>query len=99
REGQERLVDVKIDAPFYPGLYLAARYNAVMFGSITDPDLESSTFGKSIPWDRDVQRFEVAIGYKVARRVVVRLGYDWPKVDVIPRPQLDVAAAQVSVSF
>ncbi|HLE33513.1 MAG TPA: hypothetical protein VJB38_12980 [Bacteroidota bacterium] len=98
-ESNELLVDVKIDAPFYPGLYLAARYNAVMFGSITDPDLESSAFGKSIPWDRDVQRFEVAIGYKVARSVLVKLGYQWTKVDVIPRPQLDVAAAQVSVSF
>ena len=98
-KSDELLVDVKVDAPFYPGLYVAARYNAVMFGNIKDPFSVSSTFGKAIPWDRDVQRYEVALGYKAARGILIKLGYQWTKVDVNPRPQLDVVGSQISVSF
>ena len=81
------------------GLYVAARYNAVMFGNIKDPFSVSSTFGKAIPWDRDVQRYEVVLGYKAARGILIKLGYQWTKVDVNPRPQLDVVGSQISVSF
>lgn len=96
---KEILIDLKIDAPFYPGLYLAGRYNAVTFATITDPHTTSSTFGSAIPWDHDVQRFEVALGYKVARGVLIKLGYQWTKVDITPRPKLDVIGSQISVSF
>jgi len=98
-KSDELLIDLKIDAPFYPGLYVAARYNAVMFGDIKDPFSGSSTFGKTVPWDHDVQRFEVALGYKVARGVLMKLGYQWTKVDITPRPKLDVIGSQISVSF
>ncbi len=96
---REILIDLKIDAPFYAGLYIAGRYNAVMFGSITDPFSSSPTFGSSIPWDRDVQRFEFTVGYKPARGVIVKVGYQTTKVDVAPRPDLDVLGSQVSISF
>ena len=98
-KSSELLVDVKFDAPFYPGLYLAGRYNMVSFGSIVDPFTASSTFGRSVPWDHDVTRFEVALGFKPARGVLTKLGYQWTKVNVNPRPDLDVFGFQVSVSF
>jgi len=98
-KSDEVLVDLKIDAPFYPGLYFAARYDAVMFGTIKDPSPTSPTFGKAISWDHDVQRFEVALGLKAARGVLIKIGYQWTKVDVTPRPQLDVVGSQISVRF
>ncbi len=95
----ELLVDLKIEAPFYPGLYVAGRYNSVRFGSITDPLGSSSTFGKEIPWDRDVQRYGAAIGYKPVRGVLIKVGYEWTKLDITPQPDLDAFGTQVSVSF
>lgn len=95
----ELLVDLKIDAPFYPGLYVAGRYNRVRFGSITDPLGSSSTFGKEIPWDRNVQRYGAAIGYKPVRGVLIKVGYEWTKLDIKPQPDLDAFGTQVSVSF
>jgi hypothetical protein len=95
----ELLVDVKIDAPFYPGLFLAGRYNTLSFGNILDPWLSSSTFGKSIPWDHNVVKYAVGVGYKPARGVLIKVGYERTVVDVTPAPDLGVIASQVSVSF
>lgn len=96
---REILIDLKIDAPFYPGLYVAGRYNAVLFGSIIDPYISSTTFGKSIPWDHDVHRFEITFGFKPARGVLLKAGYQWTDVDVSPRPDLNVLGGQLSLSF
>ncbi len=98
-KSNEMLVDLKVDAPFYPGLYIAGRYNAITFGKMRDPYAASPTFGQAVPWDRDVQRIEVALGYKVARPVLIKIGYQWTKIDVNPRPELDVVGSQISVSF
>ncbi len=97
--GDELLIDVKIDAPFSPGLYLAGRFNTSVFGKIKDPSSNSTTFGKEVSWDRDVQRYAIALGYKPARGILIKIGYEWTKVDVSPRPDLDVFATQLSVSF
>jgi len=95
----EVLVDVKIDLPFYPGLYVAGRYNTLSFGKIIDPYYLSSTYGQSISWDDDVQKYALGVGYKPAHGVLIKVGYEWTTIDVTPRPNLDVVAAQVSVSF
>jgi hypothetical protein len=95
----EVLVDVKIEAPFYPGLFVAGRYNTLSFGSIVDPWQGSATFGKSIPWDRDVAKYAVGIGYKAARRILIKLGYERTVVEATPASDLDVIASQLSVSF
>lgn len=95
----ELLIDVKIDAPFYPGLFIAGRYNTMSFGDITDPWRISSTFGKSIQWDHNVRKYAVGIGYKPARGVLIKVGYERTLVDVTPAPDLDVFASQFSVSF
>jgi len=95
----ELLVDFKVEAPFYPGLYLAGRLDLLTFGTITDPWPASGSFGKEIRWDRNVKRAEVAVGYKPVRNVLIKLGYQWTTVDVQPRPDLNVAAAQISVTF
>jgi hypothetical protein len=95
----ELLVDVKIDAPFYPGLYIAGRYNALSFGNIIDPSQTSNTLGKSIPWDRNVQKFAVGIGYKPAHGVLIKLGFERTSIDVTPSPDLDIFATQLSIAF
>ncbi|HEY6953407.1 MAG TPA: hypothetical protein VI758_13445, partial [Bacteroidota bacterium] len=92
----ELLLDLKIDAPFYPGLFLAGRYNTLSFGNIVDP---SNSLRNSIPWDRNVQKYAAGIGFKPARGVILKVNYEHTAVEIAPRPNLDVVAAQLSVSF
>jgi len=96
-KNDELLVDLKID--FFPGFYAAGRLNLLTFGNITDPATASGTFGNQVRWDRNVTRTEIVVGYKPVRNVLVKLGYQWTRVDVNPRPDLNVAATQVSVTF
>lgn len=96
---REILVDVRIDAPFYPGLYAAGRYNAVRFGSIEDPFTGSSTFGQTVPWDRDVTVIGAGLGFKPARGVLLKAGNEWIRIDKEPRPSIDWWGIQLSVIF
>ncbi len=95
----EILIDARIDVPFFPGLFLAGRYNTVTFGNIVDPWQSSPTYGKSIPWDRTVAKYAVGLGYRPTRGVLIKVGYEKTAVDVKPTPDLDVLASQLSVSF
>ena len=95
----EILVDVKVDAPFYPGLFFAGRYNTLTFGKIVDPDLSPALYGRQIRWDDDVAKYAIGIGYKPAHNVIIKLNYETTRIDVNPRPRLDVFAAQLSVTF
>lgn len=92
----ELLIEIKIDAPFYPGLFIAGRYNTLSFGNIIDPSI---TPGKSISWDNDVQKYAAGIGFKPARGVIIKVNYERTKINITPSPDLDVVAAQLSVSF
>jgi len=95
----EILVDAKIDIPFFPGLYLAGRYNTLMFGNIIDPTVGSSTYGQSIRWDDDVRKYAVGIGYKPAHGVLIKVNYEKTLIDVTPSPDLDIVGAQLSIRF
>ncbi len=95
----ELLVDFKVDVAFVPGLYVAARYNTLMFGSIIDPSANSNTYGISIPWDNNVLRYAFGIGYKPVHSVLLKVNYEQTKIDVTPTPDLAVVAAQISVTF
>jgi hypothetical protein len=92
----EILVDVKVEAPFYPGLYLAGRLDLLRFGKISDANINS---GIEMPWDRDVTRVEAVVGFRPVRNVLVKAGYQWTTVDITPKPDLNVAAVQASVTF
>ncbi len=98
-DSQELLVDLKIDAAFFPGLFLALRYNPLWFGNITDPDQYSPTHGRSITWDNNVRRYVIGLGYKPVRSVVVKLDYEKTDVSTTPKPALDVFGLAVVVSF
>jgi hypothetical protein len=95
----ELLVDAKIEAPFYPGLYAAFRYNILNFSKIIDPDTSSATYGQLITWDRPVNRYAVCIGYKPDRAVLIKLEYEKTDVDINPKPDLNAARLAVVVSF
>jgi hypothetical protein len=98
-DSRELLLDLKIDAWFFPGLYAAFRYDPLAFADITNPDQSSATFGQSIPWSSNATRYEIAIGYKPVHGVVLKLDYDKTDVSVNPKPQLDVVGLAAVVSF
>lgn len=98
-DSRELLLDLKIDAAFFPGLFLALRYNPLMFGNITDPNQYSSTHGKIIQWGNDVKRYAVGLGYKPAHSVLIKLDYQKTDVSMNPKPKLDVLGLAVVVSF
>jgi hypothetical protein len=66
--------EVRFD--FHPGWYLAGRAGGLVFNEIvTDPQS-----GASAPWDRDMYRTELALGYRVTREVLLKL--DWQRTAV-----------------
>jgi hypothetical protein len=98
-DSNELLVDLKLEAPFYPGLYLAMRYDKLTFSDIKDPDIRSSTYGRSIPWDRGASRYAIGLGYKPDHSVLIKLGYEKTDLDIDPKPNLDVAACALVITF
>jgi hypothetical protein len=79
---------------FAAGWYAAGRLGGLHFGKIvTDP-----SSGAREPWDQDTRRIELALGYRLAREVLIKL--DWQRTTV---PDTDFAnnlfATQVSAVF
>lgn len=67
-------VEARFD--FHPGWYVAGRAGALLFDDIEiDP-----VSGARAHWDRDTHRTEVALGYRLAREVLVKL--DWQRTTV-----------------
>jgi len=95
----EYFADLKIDAPFYPGLFLALRYDKLLSSDIRDPFRQSPTFGSSKPWNNAVGRYAIGIGYKPERSVLIKLGYETTDIDMKPKPNLDVFACALVVTF
>jgi hypothetical protein len=98
-DNQEYLVDLKLEAPFYPGLYMAIRYDHLMFDSIKDPASLSSTYGTSIQWGRNANRYAVALGYKPEHSILFKLGVERTEIDVHPKPNLDVVSCAMVITF
>lgn len=75
-----------------PGWHLAGRVGGLFFTDIDDGS------GAAAPWDHDTRRTEVALGYRVAREVLLKL--DWQRTMV---PDDDFAqnlfAVQLSTVF
>lgn len=95
----ELLVDLKISAPFYAGLYIAGRYNIASFNTITDPFTDSETAGEEIQWGNDLTRYAITIGYKPVRKVILKASYENTNVDVSPAPDVHFWGMQVSVTL
>ena len=52
-----------------PGLFAAARYGGLRFGEIDD----GTGAANSEPWDNDVDRFELGLGYRPTEPVIAKL--------------------------
>lgn len=92
---REFLVDARVDIPFLVGLYVAGRFNVLTFGDIEDP--RNRSFSKA--WDNRVRRYAAGAGYKLARTVVLKVGYEWTIIDIDPQPYLNVWGLQLSALF
>jgi hypothetical protein len=65
--------DFKIEPPFLTGFYMAARYDILNFLDSDDlKEVDSKNFN---PWDNDVTRYSVAVGYKFARAILLKIAY------------------------
>ena len=82
---------------FPVGLYLAARWDQLLFS-----DIQGST-GPARPWDDNVSRFEGGAGYRVLHPLTAKVVYQMDKLDpVAPAGQsrrYDLMAAALSFSF
>jgi hypothetical protein len=65
--------DLKIEPPFLTGSYLAFRYDILRFKEYDHPN--TSVRASINPWDYDVNRYSVAVGYKFARSVLLKIAY------------------------
>ena len=97
-ENYSAYLDFKIEPPFLTGAYIAFRYDILRFQDSGDlKDINSKNFN---PWDNDVTRFSIAVGYKFARPVLLKLAYmDQKTENLDPDPEDYVYRAILTVSF
>ena len=72
-ENYSGYADFKIEPPFFTGSYIAFRYDILRFPEYTHP--ATSSIIALNPWDYNISRYSVAIGYKLARSVLLKLTY------------------------
>ena len=75
-------------------VFVAGRSEIMDFGGITVP-----TFTELQDWDDDVRRFEAAIGYRMTREAIARLGYQRTTFTQGTDPRQNVLIAQISAVF
>ena len=82
---------------FPVGLYLAARWDQMLFS-----DIQGSA-GPARPWDDNVNRFEGGVGYRVLRPLIAKVVYQAhrldPKFPADSARHYDLVAAAISASF
>jgi hypothetical protein len=97
-ENYSAYLDFKFEPPFITGAYIAFRYDILNFMNSEDlKDVNSKNFN---PWDNDVTRYSVAVGYKFARSVLLKIAYmDQTTANLDPDPEDYVLRAILTVSF
>jgi hypothetical protein len=97
-ENYSAYLDFKIEPPFLTGAYIAFRYDILNFLDSDDlKDVNSSNFN---PWDNNVSRYSVAVGYKFARPVLLKIAYmDQTTANLDADPEDYVYRAILTVSF
>ncbi len=90
--------DFKYEPPFFTGFYIALRYDMLHFLDSKDiEDVNSKNFN---PWDNDVTRHSVAMGYKFARPILFKVAYMTQTTkNLDPDPDDDTIIAILTVSF
>ena len=66
-------VDTRLELPFLPGSYIAGRYERMVFDKYTPPP--GSSLSASNPWDESLIRYSLALGYRLARPVLVKFAF------------------------
>jgi hypothetical protein len=76
-----------------PGWYLAARFDRMIFDDV------SLASGGAAPWDADLWKREVGIGFKPSAHLLAKLVHQESRINVSPPIVRAFAAAQLSVVF
>jgi hypothetical protein len=76
-----------------PGWYVAARFDRMVFDDV------ALAAGGSTPWDADLWKREIGIGFKPSAHLLAKVVHQESQVDVTPRNRRSFAAAQLSVTF
>ena len=72
-ENYSYYVDLKYELPFLPGSYVAARYEEMKFKKYIHPaTIEEMAVN---PWDEDIRRYTVGIGYKFSPNIQLKIAY------------------------
>jgi len=85
--------EAKYSLPF--GAYLAGRFERMRFGEIAD------STGDKVPWDSNVDRYEVGGGYRFDRNVILKVVYQSTRTETSDDAYNRVSffAAQASIAF
>ena len=80
------------------GFYLAGRYDILHF--LDSNDLKEANLNGFNPWDNDVTRYSVAVGYKFARAILLKIAYMDQKTENVRDDPNDYSyRAVLTVSF
>jgi len=91
-------VDLRYEPPFISGSYIAVRYDILKF--LESDDLKNIDGMIYNPWDNDVTRYQIAVGYKFAEPVLLKLSYMDQKTENLDTdPKDQVYRAILTVSF
>lgn len=83
----------KVDLPFIVGSYLAVKYEMMNFNEV---DFGNNNKSK---WYANLNSYEIAAGYKLSPRTLLKLSYQKNNKDITPEPEDDVLGMQISVGF
>ncbi len=90
--------DFKYEPPFFTGYYIALRYDILRF--LDSKDIEDVNSKDYNPWDNNVTRYSLAMGYKFARAVLLKVAYmNQTTKNLDPDPDDDTIIAILTVSF
>lgn len=98
-DGTELLIDMKVDLPWSPGIYIAGRYDMLRNAEIVNPDPASSKYRLRGVWSPNVDRFAIVAGYKIAHGTLLKIGYEDTFIDIPSEPKLEVLSAMLVVRF
>jgi hypothetical protein len=91
-------LDLRYEPPFVSGSYIAVRYDILRF--MDSDDLKNLWDADQNLWDNNVTRYRVAIGYKFAEPVLLKLTYMDQKTENLETdPEDYVYRAILAVSF
>ena len=78
---------------FTPQFFGAIRWNQQLFSTVPDG------LGGRVPWDRDIWRMDLAVGFRFTPHTQLKLQYGFQQETVDPNRASSSVAAQLTVRF